>query len=314
MTTATKQRKQPRRVPGKRPKRRLPVWALGAAVVAALVVALVLLRDDAQRVGVGGGVEDQVAHVHGLGINPADGELYAATHYGLFRFPETGEAVRVSEAVQDTMGFTVVAGDHFLGSGHPDPKDKRLRVPGKPPLLGLIESTDGGRTWDPVSLLGEVDFHSLSAVHDVVYGYDSTGGRLMVSPDGKSWDTRAEIPIADFSVDPADADHLVAMTENGLAESRDGGRKWSSIPGPQLVFLTWHESEGLWGVGPDGATYERTEEGWEPRAPLPGQPQELLVTDNELYAAAADERGTTGIYVSTDRGGTWELRYSDAER
>ncbi|MFP5325934.1 MAG: hypothetical protein ACLGHT_00455, partial [Acidimicrobiia bacterium] len=114
--------------------------------------------------------------------------------------------------------------------------------------------------------------------------------------------------------DPADADRLVAMTETVLAESRDGGRTWSSIPGPQLVFLTWNDSQGLWGVASDGETYERTDKGWEPHAPLPGQPQELLVTDDEVYAAAADARGATGIYVSTDRGETWELRYSDAKR
>jgi hypothetical protein len=35
-------------------------------------------------------------HVHGLGVDPADGMLYAATHYGLFRVPEVGEAERVA--------------------------------------------------------------------------------------------------------------------------------------------------------------------------------------------------------------------------
>ena len=314
MATATKQRKNSRRTPPKR-KPRLPFWAVVAGAVAALVVAVLLLRNDnSARGGAGEGVADQVAHVHGLGINPADGDLYAATHYGLFRIPENGKAVRMSEAVQDTMGFTVVGPNHFLGSGHPDANDSRLRAAGKPPLLGLIESTDGGRTWNSLSLLGEADFHSLVAAHDLVYGYDATGGRLMVSADGNEWEARSRVPLADFAVDPADADRLVAMTETGLAESRDGGRTWTSIPGPQLVFLTWHESAGLWGVGPDGDTYERTDNGWEPHAPLPGQPQELHVTDDEVYAAAADARGATGIYVSTDRGETWELRYSDAKR
>lgn len=60
-------------------------------------------------------------HVHGLGIDPADGSLFVATHTGLFRTP-AGEqrAIRVADRYQDTMGFTVVGPNRFLGSGHPD--------------------------------------------------------------------------------------------------------------------------------------------------------------------------------------------------
>jgi hypothetical protein len=47
-------------------------------------------------------------HVHGLGVDPADGVLYAATHFGLWRIPEQGQATRVADRYQDTMGFTVV--------------------------------------------------------------------------------------------------------------------------------------------------------------------------------------------------------------
>src|SRR5687768_15629237 len=59
-------------------------------------------------------------HVHGLGINPKDGALFVATHTGLFR-AGAGEsrASRVADRFQDTMGFTVVGPDRFLGSGHP---------------------------------------------------------------------------------------------------------------------------------------------------------------------------------------------------
>jgi hypothetical protein len=63
-----------------------------------------------------------VVHVHGLGINPKDGGLYAATHTGLFVIGD-GTATRVSGRLQDTMGFTVVGPDHFIGSGHPDFRD-----------------------------------------------------------------------------------------------------------------------------------------------------------------------------------------------
>ena len=90
------------------------------------------------------------------------------------------------------------------GQRPPRPEGQELRKPGSPPLLGLIESTTGGRTWKPLSLLGEADFHSLVAAHGKVYGYDSTGGRFLVSDDGKRWETRSEIGIGTFAVDPAE--------------------------------------------------------------------------------------------------------------
>jgi len=113
-------------------------------------------------------------HVHGLGINPADNTLYAATHTGLFAVRD-GAGQRVASRLQDTMGFTVVGSDHFLGSGHPDFRDPQLYQPDRRPLLGLIETRDAGRSWQPLSLLGEADFHALQLTHGRVYGYDATG-------------------------------------------------------------------------------------------------------------------------------------------
>jgi len=105
-------------------------------------------------------------HVHGLGINPADNALFIATHTGLFRSPEgTRTAKRVGGRFQDTMGFTVVGPDRFLGSGHPDGRE------GLPPFLGLIRSQDAGKSWKPISLLGKQDFHVLEASGRAVYCY-----------------------------------------------------------------------------------------------------------------------------------------------
>ena len=287
-----------------------PVWAVMASVSAA-VVALIVVTRPGTDTDAGPNAAQSVAHVHGLGINPADGDLYAATHFGLFRIGTDGKAERVGDAVQDTMGFTVVGPDHFLASGHPDPKDTRLRKADRPPLLGLIESTDGGRSWESVSLLGEADFHSLVADHGKVYGYDATGGRFMVSPDGKQWETRSQLRIGDFAIDPGDGDHLVATTQGGLAESRDGGRNWEPTDGPQQpALLSWGVKQGLWAVSANGEIHRRTERGWEAREALAGRPQALLVTTDELYAAVFSEN-RTAIYVSSDEARSWRLRYSD---
>ena len=44
----------------------------------------------------------------------------AAVLAGALALPEDGEATRIADRFQDTMGFTVVGPSTFLGSGHPD--------------------------------------------------------------------------------------------------------------------------------------------------------------------------------------------------
>ena len=254
------------------------------------------------------GDDPGVAHVHGLGVNPADASLYVATHTGAFRIPDEGQAERVGSSYQDTMGFTVAGPDRFLGSGHPDVAGIRQ---GRSPRLGLIESTDAGKTWDQLSLSGDADFHGLAFAHDRVYGWDATSGRFMVSHDRTTWDTRSTVQLFGFAVDPADPDHVVGASQNGLLDSADGGRSWQPVESPGLVALSWHPTMGLWGVEPDGTVHRRDPAGstWEQQGRLPGQPEALLAHDGVLYAAAV-EGDVTGIYRSDD-GANWRLVYRD---
>ena len=253
-----------------------------------------------------------VSHVHGLGVNPADDALYIATHHGTFRLGSDRNVERVGESYQDTMGFTVAGPDRFLGSGHPDSEGFRR---GQPPRLGLIESTDAGRTWRSVSLSGEVDFHGLAFAHGRVYGWDSGSGRFMVSSDTKTWDTRSVLPLTNFAVDPADENHLLGSGPGGLLKSGDGGRTWATMPGPPLVVFSWSGAAGIVGVTEDGAVHHSSDAGaaWVPAGQLPGSPQAVLATTKAWYAAAADEGGTTGIYRSNDAGRNWELYYRDPQ-
>ncbi len=219
---------------------------MGGLIAAIVVFALILTvsgRDDDRAAAGSGPVE--LEHVHGLGINPGNGDLYAGSHYGLIRIPEQGEPTRVGGLVQDFMGFTVVGADSFLASGHPGEDQDG------PANLGLIESTDGGQSWHTMSLAGEADFHSLEAKHGMVYGV--SGGRVMVSQDGRTWENRASLPLADLVVSPGDPNTLLATTEQGLARSTDGGwtfRLYSDAPLLQLV--TWPDDGQLIGLAPDG--------------------------------------------------------------
>jgi hypothetical protein len=249
-------------------------------------------------------------HVHGLGVDPRDETLFIATHTGLWRLPaDADKAVRVGDSFQDTMGFTVAAPGRFLGSGHPDLR--QAREDGLPPHLGLIESTDGGETWEPRALLGEADFHVLRVGGDsgeFVYGFDATNARLLASSDGgATWEERATPGfLVDLVPDPTDPGHLVASTEEELVESGDGGRTWSALS-DGVGLLAWPAADRLFLAVPGGLVF-RSEDGgrtWVQAGDAGGEPAALLATSAEdLYAALHD--GT--IVRSADGGITWSVR------
>ena len=311
--SAAEQRRQADRRPRRGVAGALGAVALGVVVVVSLVVS---------GGGDGGGVvvagealppldsEPGVVHVHGLGVDPGDGVLYAATHSGLFRVPEQGRASRVANRAQDTMGFSIVGPGEFIGSGHPDFREDDVT----PPLLGLISSGDRGETWDRISLHGEADFHALHAAHGKVYGYDSTSQAFMVSENRTDWDRRSTLPMADFAVDPADPDTVLATTQDGLVRSTDGGRQWQRAAGaPALVVLAWAGEGQLYGVAPDGSVARSADGGvtWAERGSVGGRPEAITLDVRDgtatLYVAASDR----GILVSTDGGATFTTRYSE---
>ena len=282
--------------------------AAAAAVIVGAIVIAISLADGDEAAQVTGTDDPGVAHIHGLGIDPSDDALLAATHFGVFRIPERGEPTRIADRFQDTMGFTVVGPDHFLASGHPDMQDEALRPPaGKPPLLGLIESTDGAKSWVPLSLLGEADFHALVAAHDRIYGYDSTNQRLMVSTDGRNWETRSQGKLLiSLAVDPNDPELIVATGEpGGVYLSRDGGRTFERTPGaPPMLWLSWDDETGLWGAADDGTVLQSTDGGasWRAAGKVDEAPAALLVHRGQLYVGLADG----SIVRSADNAHSWD--------
>ena len=290
------------------PTRARTVRWLVAGLLAALVAGCSSGRPAAPGANI---LEDPgLVHVHGLGINPADGTLYAATHTGLFTVRD-GAASRVADRYQDTMGFTVVGADHFLGSGHPDARDPQLYQPGRRPLLGLIESRDAGRSWQPLSLLGEADFHALEVGHGRVYGYDATGGRFMVTSDRRTWQVRSRLELVSFAVSPTDAEVVVATTERGLVRSRDGGRRWQPIGGPAALLLDWKRPDALWAMTDDGQAWQSRDGGqtWSRRGAFSGQPEAFLADGERVYVAVSG----LGIVSSGDGGRSWQLRYRSGQ-
>ncbi len=285
------------------PARRGVLVAVSAVAVLAVLVTVALLAtrggDDQSSAA---GAAPEIAHVHGLGVDPEDGVLYAGTHYGLLRLPEDGDVARVADREQDFMGFTIAGANHYLASGHPGEGQDG------PSSLGLIESTDGGQTWQSLSLAGEADFHSLEARHGKVYGLNSMTGEFMVSDDKTTWDVRSQIPMADFAVSPDNPEVLLATTEQGLVRSTDGGRNYEPVAGaPLLQLVSWADDGTIVGVQPDGTVQASIDdaETWEKRDTLGSSPHAFTATsDSELYAAVEGR-----ILYSNDGGRTFSVRY-----
>lgn len=277
---------------------RRETWILAmvaALTVAALALVVVLNRDE--DAGGAAPAAAEFGHVHGLGIDPADGALYAATHYGLYKLTDDGSPELVGDRVQDFMGFTVVGPNHFLASGHPGIGD-----PG-PSSVGLIESTDAGLSWHTKSLAGEADFHALEASGDQVYGVNAMTGQFLAGSDGENWQQLSTLPMVDFAVDPDDVSQVVATTENGPAISDDGGRTFGALgEAPVLVFVDWDERGTLVGVTPNGEVYVSKDTGssWQAVGDIGGPPEALHVEDATIYAVTDSQ-----VLVSSDGGATF---------
>ena len=280
-----------------------------------LLLSLVLLagaiagcgEDDGETPGPVGnqGFINEVGpqHVHGLGVNPADGALYIATHTGLWSAPE-GEtkAQRVADIYHDLMGFTIAGPNEFLASGHPGAQTDL------PPQLGLQRSTDGGRSWQTVSLLGEADLHVLRAAGDRIYGVDSGSGAFLTSGNGgRSWQERKPpAPVFDVAVAPGEPERLVAATARGLFASADTGRSWRRLRGDIAGLLAWPAADELYLVDAQGAVSRSADGGreFERVGEVGAQPEAFAANGaQELYAAVHGE-----VVMSGDGGVTWRTR------
>ncbi len=241
--------------------------------------------------------EHLIGHVHGLGVDPADGTLYAAGHYGVFRIEKDAVPARIADRWQDTMAFTVTGPHTFLGSGHPDLREDL------PPHLGLIESTDGAETWTPLSLQGEADFHALEVIDDRVFGYDSTSGQIMTTTDRTSWETVTTGQFIDLAPVPGKTDRVLATTGKGeLVEITLDGASTNVAGTPTLVRIDATPGGMLVGVGPRGEVYaaDQASGEWRKRGTVAGQPTALDATDTVWHVAT-----DSGIYASEGQGAIW---------
>lgn len=237
-------------------------------------------------------------HVHGVAINSADDKVYLATHDGLFRYDESGP-VLVGPVI-DLMGFTAAGPNHFYASGHPG-----AGVDMADPV-GLIESTDAGKTWSTLSRQGQSDFHTLTASKASVTGFDGTA--VLSTADRRTW-TTMEPPVATYALAASpDGTTLLATSQSGPARSPDGGNTWAvAVNAPLLQLAFFADDQAVVGVAPDGRVYLSADGAatWSQRGTVAQAPTALTARtrpDGELEVLVVSG---DGLQRSTDGGSTF---------
>jgi photosystem II stability/assembly factor-like uncharacterized protein len=232
-------------------------------------------------------------HVHELAVEADSGRLLIATHDGLFELTRDGEPSAVNDLTTDLMGFTRAPTGDFFASGHPGAGEDG------PSRLGLVTSTDGGDSFEEVSLGGQADFHALEATSTFVYGVDG-GTRLLRSSDaGATWEELTlPQPVADLAAD-SDSESLVVTSELGLLLSNDAGETFTQVDGaPVLQLVDWADDGTLTGIDPSGQVYSANDPGsWTSGAKI--EPAQAITTgpDGVVYVV------TTGELLRSEDGG-----------
>ena len=226
-------------------------------------------------------------HVHGISRDPGSGKVNLATHEGLFVLQPDASWLQVGPSV-DLMSFAVTGPGIFYASGHPA-EGVDLPAP-----VGLMKSTDAGRTWSVQSLGGQSDFHALTASSRGVMGFD---GALKVTSDGKTWAQGGLTTEPRCLSSSPDGSRVLATTSQGLLSSTDGGKTWAPLTSAPPLFLTaWADSKTVVGVTTQGGLAISTDAGLTWKADL------ATVTSGQALSASRDKAGVLEILVVTDTG------------
>ncbi|GAB3548581.1 hypothetical protein GCM10027404_12700 [Arthrobacter tumbae] len=271
--------------------------ASGSAAIAVVLLALTGCASAGPAESAPAGAPDYPsAHIHGMSVDPGTNRVLLATHDGLFDV-SASPAAQIGPTI-DLMGFTAAAPDEFYASGHPGPGS------GLPDPVGLIRSTDGGRTWQPLSLQGESDFHALAATDGGIVGFD---GELQVTGDGTDWQAAVDqFPVHHLAGSPRDS-IVLATTEDGLQRSADGGATWVTVGDAPLLVFTALSEEKAAGISPDGVIYTSSDGGvsWVVQGSVDGEASAIatqVIDDStqRIWVATHDS-----VQVSNDNGQTF---------
>ena len=237
-----------------------------------------------------GATYGSVSHIHDVKVF-GDRVLFN-THEGLYEYLAANSMKKIGKDDFDVMGLAPY-GRTLYSSGHPGAKSKL------PNPIGLLSSTDGGKSWKKVSLQGEVDFHMLEVGKSDIYGADSSSGQLMYSSDrGKKWRKLGENKYSDIAVLGTKSGSALALASGNLLQTTNAFKtttslksslKWSSV---EIVGTTLFASSGK-------AVYRSVDTGkiWKKIATLSSEIANISI-NAKVFVAVTSE----AIFVSRDGG------------
>jgi photosystem II stability/assembly factor-like uncharacterized protein len=231
-----------------------------------------------------------VSHIHNIKVLGSKALL--GTHEGLYEYVAENSMKRLGSEDFDVMGLAAY-GDIIYASGHPGAKSKL------PNPVGLITSSDSGKTWKKISLQGEVDFHMLEVGKSDIYGADSGTGQLMYSSNlGKTWRKLGENMYADVAVLNTKSGSAIGLRDGALVSTTNAFSTTSAIK----TSRTWSSVESLGSVlyaSSRKSIYSSADNGkvWRRIATLPSEIASISMNEKIFVAVTSD-----AIYVSRDGG------------
>jgi hypothetical protein len=253
-------------------------------------------------------------HIHGLGYSNDGKQLFIPAHDGLVVY-SAGKWNTIEGKKHDYMGFNIVD-DGFYSSGHPA-KDSGMKNP-----LGIVKSSDNGKTLQQLDLYGIEDFHNMAVgfKSHTVYVFNlkpnakmDKSGLYYSTDDTKTWHKSAmrgiiSEPFA-MAAHSTESAILAIGTKEGIFLSNDYGNQFELLPlrtpSTALAFGTQGE---LFIGGPDSIV-EKNGSNYIPyKIPTLDQEDtvEFIAQNPENLNEIVFTTFKKSVYKSSDKGVSWK--------